>query len=107
MQDRSLVVSRPRKNDSCFPPPRLQHLPPEHRLAQRSDRKTSAGGGSAFPGCIAIETWQTLFTDIGQAGQIVTLQFWSWGNQEAEAMSNLNLLFQAFDRVLAQRLRCG
>lgn len=53
-----------------------------------------------FPACIAIGTWATLFTEIGQEGEIVTLEFWSWGNKELEAMSNLNLAFQALTTCL-------
>jgi hypothetical protein len=48
-----------------------------------------------WPLAIKVGDWVHEFTALGKEGRVVTLRFWSWGDDEAMAMVNLKAAFDA------------
>lgn len=53
-----------------------------------------------IPVAVEVGEWQHLFTSINKEGKAVTLQFWAWGDDEAQSIDGLRLTFEAVHRCL-------
>jgi len=52
------------------------------------------------PAVVKIGEWAHFFTTIGKEGRAVTLRFWAWGADEAEAMECLTYTVNAVHECL-------
>jgi hypothetical protein len=48
----------------------------------------------SFPAVIFIGTWPHWFKAIDKSGNVISLRFWAWGEDEAQAFQNLGGVYQ-------------
>lgn len=48
----------------------------------------------AFPAVINIGTWPHWFIPIDKQGNVISLRYWAWGDDEAGALQNLGGIYQ-------------
>jgi hypothetical protein len=51
----------------------------------------------AFPAVIFIGTWPHWFLPINKQGQVISLRYWAWGDDEAAAFHNLGDTYQTLN----------
>jgi hypothetical protein len=50
-----------------------------------------------FPALINVGTWPHWFNAIDKAGNVISLRFWAWGDDETQAFQNLGGIYQTLN----------